>query len=221
MQTDKEEHSITTYVSDMLALERHIRVPFNTQEKDDDLAKYPDARHLVTRLVALADNHIEQLDSCLDSLGGHEASGVKSAVTQFEGAVAGAIDKMRKTKISKALRDDYTALSLCAAGYTALLATANALGEQRVATLAESLLQDYTTTIIEIGSTLPGIVVLELRDTGLNVDESTIETTREQLLNTWHTSSAQSRNTRTGTTAGTASGSTQGTIDSSRSTTIT
>jgi len=104
-----ERHSLATYVSDMLALERHIRVPFETQANDGEFAGYPEAKRIVDRLVATADAHITFLDDALTQLGGHEASPIKSAVVGVEGFFAGAIDKMRKTKVSKALRDDYTA----------------------------------------------------------------------------------------------------------------
>jgi hypothetical protein len=43
------DHSIATYVSDMLALERHIRIPFETQAKDGDFKEIPQAGALATR----------------------------------------------------------------------------------------------------------------------------------------------------------------------------
>ena len=180
-----EQHSIATYVSDMLALERHIRIPFDTQKNDGDFTEYEDSAQLVTRLAALADTHIDALKACLSDLGGHEMSPVKSAVVEIEGVVAGAIDKIRKTKVSKALRDDYTALALCCAGYSALLATANGMGEATVASLAQRMLGDYSQMVMEIGETLPAVVVQELRAIGLDVDTATSETSRSQIQAAW------------------------------------
>jgi len=157
-------------------------VPFDTQQKDDDFKEYEAASALVARLAAMADQHIEQLNSALEGLGGHEASPVKSAVVQFEGFFAGAIDKMRKTKVSKALRDDYTAISLCCASYSLLLATANALGESGVASLAQRFLEDYAQLVMEIGEALPGVAVQELRANKIDVDTSTIERSRQQII---------------------------------------
>lgn len=190
-------HSLATYVSDMLALERHIRVPFDTQNKDSDFSEYPDAAELVLRMSATADEHIERLKTTLDDLGGHEASPVKSAVAQFEGAVAGAIDKMRKTKVSKALRDDYTALSLCCVSYSELLSTANAMGDTKIASLAQRLLRDYSQLVMEIGHAIPSIVVLELQAIGLTVDLTTIDLSRSQIHATWQDGTRQSRETDT------------------------
>lgn len=180
-----EQHSIATYVSDMLALERHIRIPFDTQKSDNDFNEYADSAQLVTRLAAVSDTHIDQLKACLSDLGGHELSPIKSAVVEVEGVVAGAIDKIRKTKVSKALRDDYTALALCCAGYSALLATANGMGESRVSDLAERMLSDYSQLVMEIGETLPLVVVTELRAIGLDVETSTAQTSRAQIQKAW------------------------------------
>lgn len=168
------QHSINTYVSDMLALERHILIPFETQLKDGDFANFSDARPIVEDLVQLTQRHIEALDRLLNSLGGHEASPIKSTVGVIEGFVAGTIDKMRKTKVSKALRDDYTALALCTAGYTMLNATANAMNDAAVAKLAKQHLHDYARCVMEIGEALPAVVVQELEDIGVSVETASI-----------------------------------------------
>ncbi|MBC5810624.1 MAG: hypothetical protein GIW95_07215 [Candidatus Eremiobacteraeota bacterium] len=185
-----EEHSISTYVSDMLALERHIKIPFETQLADGDFAKQARAQRTVSKLVALCATHVSGLESCLQRLGGHEASPLKSAVTQFEGVVAGAIDKMRKTKVSKSIRDDYTALSLCAISYTMLHATATAMGEQDVAALALRHLEDYANCIIELSEAMPTIVLDELEGMGLSVDPTQARTTVEATQRAWRGSAA-------------------------------
>lgn len=179
------QHSINTYVSDMLALERHIIVPFTTQLKDEDFQTYSEVRELLSKLTDVTERHIESLDALLERLGGHEASPVKSTVSAIEGFVAGAIDKLRKTKVSKGLRDDYTALSLCAAGYTMLNATANAMLSPEVADLAKAFLTDYARIVMEISEALPGIVVAELQDIGLTVETGTIEKSVEATQAAW------------------------------------
>jgi ferritin-like metal-binding protein YciE len=191
MQQENEQHALATYVSDMLALERHIRIPLDTQQNDGDFAKMTGASQLVGRLTAVSDDHIKQLTECLDELGGHEVSGIKSTVSGIAGFVAGAIDKARKTKVSKGLRDDYTALALCAASYTELLTTANAMGENAVASTAEKLLNDYAGLIMEVGHALPAVVVQELAEMGLDVDASTAPASTQQVERAWRTQSPQ------------------------------
>lgn len=183
------DHSLATYVSDMLALERHVRMPFEAQAKDDDFSKYGDARGVVTRLASTSDQHVQGLKTCLDGLGGHEASPIKSAVLNLEGLVASAIDMVRKTKVSKALRDDYTALSLCCISYELLLATANGMNDAHVAALAERHLADYASAAMEISRAIPEVVLGELRDTGLTVDESAAETSARAVQSAWRRSS--------------------------------
>jgi hypothetical protein len=188
-----EERSLQTYVSDMLALERHVRIPFETQVKDDDFSRNPQAGALVNQLLAQSQQHIDALETALQQLGtGGAASGTadavaaaKSAVSQFEGFFAGVIDTMRKTKVSKALRDDYTALALCTAGYTLLQTTAMALGNANVATLAQRHLSDYAKSVMAIGQALPEVVLGELSAIGIDVATSMAEPARKAAKEAW------------------------------------
>lgn len=182
---EDNKHSIQTYVSDMLALERHMHIPFETQLKDDDFNDFANAKQLVSRLTSLSEKHIADLDSALKNMGGHAASPIKSAVSQFEGLVAGMIDKARKTKVSKALRDDYTALSLCTVSYTMLHATASAMGETTVSALAQRHLEDYAQCVMSIAEAMPQVVVEELRAIGLNVDTNAITQSVEATQLAW------------------------------------
>lgn len=193
------EHSLQTYISDMLAVEEHIRVPFEAQMRDKDLPKYPAADSLVRRLTDLSNTHVEALKSALDAYGGHEAHPVKAAVVNVEGWFASAIDKIRKTKIAKALRDDYTALSLCAISYSMLLSTANAYGSADVAQLAERHLRDYAEVIMQIGLIMPEVVVADLRETGLSVNEASTAQSRSRIENSWRSSAQAQGQATTGT----------------------
>lgn len=182
-------HSLATYVSDMLAVERNLKGPFDTQLQDGDFKEFQDTNDVVTRLSALAGQHLDNLRSTLDELGGHEAAPVKEAATAVTGAVAGIIDKVRKTKVSKALRDDYGALAFAVASYSELLATANGLGHHAVATLAERHLEDYAGMLMELGDCIPGVVLRELRDIDVEVDTSTSDLTRRTIQNAWRSRS--------------------------------
>jgi hypothetical protein len=178
-------HSLQTYLSDMIAVEQNLKRPFDTQLKDDDFQEYQDTTDVVTRLSALADQHLTNLQLTLDQLGGHELTPAKSAVGSFEGAVAGLIDKVRKTKVSKALRDDYAALAFAVVSYEELLATANGLGEGIVGSLAQRHLEDYAGMLMELGDCIPSVVVRELSQNGIQVDTSTSDETRSQIRNAW------------------------------------
>ncbi len=160
----ERQDTLQQYVSDMLALERHLLPAFENQSKDDRYAQHPQARQLVNRIEATIRSHINGLENHLKHLGGDAASPVKSALTAALGVAASAIENMRTDPVSKNLRDDYTALGLAAVSYTMLHTTGQALRDQQTADIAASYLEDYTPLISEIGEVIPEVVVSELRD---------------------------------------------------------
>jgi len=184
---ENERHSIQTYVSDMLALERHIAQPLKRQLEMDDTAKYSGAVSVISTVESLTGSHITALEQCLEQLGGHEASPVKSAWASLLGAGAAAIDSVRKTKVSKNLRDDYTALSLASISYTLLHATSVGLGDTTVADLAKRHLADYARCIMQINQVIPDVVLQELRDDGEAVQTGAAELIRQQTNEIWKT----------------------------------
>lgn len=181
----------------MLALEEHVSVPFKAQRDDADFRNFAQAATIAARLTSLSDTHIQTLRSALDALGGHPAHAAKSAVTNIEGWFASAVDKMRKTKVAKALRDDYTAVALCTAGYNMLLTTANAYGNDQVAQLARRHLQEYAQVIVEIGDVLPIVVLQDLNETGMPVDVSIAARSQTEIRAAWR--GGETGQTTTGT----------------------
>ena len=161
---------LTTYLSDALALERHLYEAFDRQANDSAVRACPQAKGVVDRLHTTAKMHIDALDGHLRALGGRSTSTVKEAVTTVLGMAAGMLDKVRTYPAAKMLRDDYTALSMGAISYTMLHTTALALKELPTAQLARQHLQDYTPLIVEISEAMPFIVVQELGDDALVVD---------------------------------------------------
>jgi hypothetical protein len=191
------EHSLATYVSDLLALEEHVCVPFRTQRDDADFHNVPQAAELAQRLTSLAETHVTALRSALDALGGHPAHAAKSAVTNVEGWFASAIDKVRKTKVAKGLRDDYTAVALCTASYSMLLTTANAFDNANLAQLAKRHLQEYAKAIVDIGDALPFVVADDLNQSGMPVDARIAARSQADIREAWR--AGESATTTTGT----------------------
>lgn len=181
----ERQDSLQQYVSDMLAVERHMLPAFENQSKDDRLAKYPEARRLVNRIEATINSHINGLKQHLENLGGDAASPVKSAVTAALGAAAAVIENMRTDPVSKNLRDDYTVLNLAAISYTMLHTTGRALMDDQTADLALSYLMDYTPLITEINEIIPEVVVSELRDETEVLDASAAERAVEHTQQAW------------------------------------
>ena len=170
--TSNDRHAIATYLSDILALEKHIKQPLAQQTKIDEVGDYADGERIINAIRTLTEAHETAIQARLDAVGGHGASAVKSAWTQLLGAGAAAVDSVRKTKVSKSLRDDYTALALASISYTMLHAPALGLDDQATAALAKRHLDDYAPIVVEIGKAMPAVVLQELRDDGENVSVS-------------------------------------------------
>ncbi|MDQ2693622.1 MAG: DUF892 family protein [Chloroflexota bacterium] len=181
----ERQDSLQQYVSDMLAVERHMLPAFENQSKDDRFARHPEARRLVNRIEATINSHINGLKQHLENLGGDAASPVKSAVTAALGAAAAVIENMRTDPISKNLRDDYTVLNLAAVSYTMLHTTGRALMDDQTADLALSYLMDYTPLITEINEIIPEVVVSELRDETEVLDAAAAERATESTQQAW------------------------------------
>ena len=160
----ERQDSLQQYVSDMLAVERHILPAIENQSKDNRYAKHPDARRLVNKIETTIRSHIDGLKQHLEKLGGDSASPIKSAVTAALGMAASVIENVRTDPVSKNLRDDYTVLNLAAVSYTMLHTCGQALMDEQTADLAANYLRDYTPLIAEINEVVPEVVVSELRD---------------------------------------------------------
>jgi len=180
-----ERHTIATYLSDMLALEQHINGPISSQMNSDEHRSSPEAIRIIGTIKSVTDKHIAALDAQLKAAGGSATHGVKSAWSQLLGGGAAALNNVRKTKISKSLRDDYTALGLAAISYTMLHATAAGLGDRSTAALAKRHLDDIAPIIVDISQTIPTVVLEELRDDGENVTITAAQLTEETSNQAW------------------------------------
>ncbi len=194
MATTSTTPTINTYLSDMIALERHIAKPLEHQSGDDAVAKNSDASRVVLEAYRNATKHIEVLEARLQTVGGHAAFGIKSGVAEATGVVAAAIGDARKTVVSKYLRDDYSALALASASYTLLHATALALGDKTTATIAQEHLADVATSVMRISKTLPITVLKELREEGVAVDPTVLGEAERDVQDAWKEGGARSAN---------------------------
>jgi len=146
--TGDEKHTLATYVSDMLALERHIARPVAHQQNASETANYATAGTLIDRIASISTSHIAALEARLSDLGGNANHPLKAAWAGLLGAGATAVSGARKTKVSKYLRDDHTALSLASISYTMLYTTAVGLGDSTTASLAKRHLADIAPLIM-------------------------------------------------------------------------
>src|SRR5688572_8825677 len=179
--------AITSYVTDMLALEQHIQKAIKGQIEDLD-EDYPDVvRHLRT-VASEVDSHIETLKSVVErraNAGQGLADVVKRAGSAVMGAGAAAVDFVRNEKLPKNLRDDYTATSLAAIGYVMLYTTARSLGDREVADLAHQHLRDHARNVMRLHNIIPGAVIAFLQTDGLPARADVLNEVSRNIEKVW------------------------------------
>ena len=180
---DKVE--ISTYISDMIAVEREIIGPVEKQLTDADMKRYSEGHTLLTNLQTVLTEHITHLEHHLVALGGHPVSPLKNAVAGVFGAAASAVQSVRKTNVSKSLRDDHTALSLACVAYEMLYTSARVTHDETTAKIALHHLEDLTTITMEISEAIPGAVVMELLELDPSLDGTVLTDANENIANAW------------------------------------
>jgi ferritin-like metal-binding protein YciE len=186
--TTKE--TLVKYLTDMHALEKHVEQPLKAQAEDADFGEFPDARQLVQRIDLRTQTAITSLEIQIKQFGGESRTDFKAAVTAAAGAVAAALNEGRTHKVTKKLRDDYTALSLVSIGYELLHATANALGNEDVASLALRNLREVAGLIMELSQVIIPVAVEELRKTNPEANVKTTVSTQVNIREAWRSNEA-------------------------------
>ena len=181
--SDRHRQTIADYVSDMAALESHIEEALDRQliEFKDD----PVALAAVRDFHDTVKQHRDTLKGMEEETGKTVGTPLKEAGAALIGKAAGIINFLRTEGISKGLRDDYAAFSLAAISYSMLHTTATALGDSRVASLAERHLRDHADAIMRINEIMPGVVMRELQKDGHRADSAAVEATRQAVLRSW------------------------------------
>jgi ferritin-like metal-binding protein YciE len=184
MTTNDIPQAIQSYVTDMLALEKHISKALQAQI--EDLEDYPTVVTELKTLNATTESHRQALEQLAEEFGGEGAASViKKLGSTLTGLAAGAIDLVRNESLPKNLRDDYTAFSLAAIGYVMLHTTALSLGNKQVADLAQRHLVDYTEGVMTLHNLIPGAVIEFLQDEGLPAREDVLPQITETLNQAW------------------------------------
>jgi ferritin-like metal-binding protein YciE len=184
MTTNDIPQTIQSYVTDMLALEKHISKALQAQI--EDLEDYPNIVSEIKTLNATTESHLRALEQLAEDFGGEGPGGViKKLGSALTGLAAGAIDLVRNESLPKNLRDDYTAFSLATIGYVMLHTTALSLGNKQVAELAQRHLVDYTEAVMTLHNLIPGAVIEFLQDEGLPAREDVLPEISETLNQAW------------------------------------
>ncbi|PAP78161.1 hypothetical protein [Rubrivirga marina] len=165
---------LNNYVTDMAAVEGHILKAVERQLASDDTARYPDAVSVLTSLKSALSRHVSALEAYNERTeDGGVKEAVKEAVTGALGVAAGFYDQIRQTdKVSRMVRDTYTATSLAAVSYHMLYTSALALKADDLAELAITNLKDLTGLIGRLSEAVCTVVAAELANEDKSLDAS-------------------------------------------------
>lgn len=161
------QEAITSYVTDMLALEEHMEKAFAGQTVDPNGGRFASVVH---ELKTINQAHLEALRELAERRkeGGQGiAEAIKGAASSVLGFGAAAIDMVRSEKLPKNLRDDYAAVSLASVGYLMLHTTAEAFRDTEVSQLALNHLRHYAKATMDLFHAVPNAVLGYLADEGL------------------------------------------------------
>jgi hypothetical protein len=175
------------HLGDLIALDRHLMGVLERQAESSELESYPAARGIINSILTTTASHIASLEGCAEELGGLGGSGLKSAVTAVTGAVTGMFDRQRSEPVSRMLRDDYTALALCAMSNGMLHTAALGMGEHRIANLAQRHVGEIPPLMSQIMREMPGIVLEEMSNEGMPVDTNVRQQARDAMEQAWAT----------------------------------
>jgi ferritin-like metal-binding protein YciE len=173
------------YVNDMVALEKDILAALEKQKDDERVQSDPKVASLVSQLRDTTKAHLLTMENHAAAMGGDTGGAIKEAVASVAGTLAGIYDLVRKHPVSRMLRDDYTALSLKATAYSMLYTTGLTLRETPIANVALRHLNETTPLVMALSAAIPGVVVRELAQDGLDVDTSATSLAEEKTQAAW------------------------------------
>ena len=184
-QVSKKE-TVDSYVTDMLALEKHIQTALSGQI--EDLDEHSEFKGPLIRIHEVCDKHVTALEALMarrEQNAGGVTKAVKKAVSSVLGLGAAAIDFVRTEKLPKDLRDDYTAISLAYIGYLMLHTTALTLNDSEVATLAQTYLREQAESMMALQQIIPAATVSFLASEGHDVDSTVLPEIAATITASW------------------------------------
>lgn len=152
--------SIEKYTVNLYELIKHTHAVIRTQKNSDKIMNTKSVELLHNIDMAFT-SQIESLED-FDILDENTLKTVKDKLAKATGKIAGFIDSARNDAASKMLRDDYTALSMIASGYTMLHTYALAEENDELANFTQESLTRVAQLITETSEVLPHIVADEI-----------------------------------------------------------
>lgn len=182
----QENDKVEKYTTDMLGVLRHISQAVERHCKDDHVRGFPSAKALLDQVRQQIDRQRSLLEAHIEShFGARVSMGVKDAVTSVTGFLTGLYGQVRTEEVSKILRDDITAVHFATTCYSMLSATALAFNDKTTSELASRSMRELTPLVMELGKTIPQVVIEEFAQEGMQIDRAVIQESVRQLENAW------------------------------------
>jgi len=161
---------LNTYTNDLLTYNNHFLSVVRSQ-KTSDKVKNKKAVSLLHDIDIALTTQINDLEKFDDLIEDSKTEALKDKVASLFGSIAGNIDTIRKDPVSKILRDDYTALSMLASGYTMLHTASLTYGNEDLAEYAQNSLSRNAQLITQTSQVMPYVVAEELSDDSSKISE--------------------------------------------------
>lgn len=171
-----QEEKLRDYSTDLYTLIKHTHKAVKTQQTSSKLTNEKASTLLHDIDLALS-NQVKSIDTMEGLLKSGTKSTIKETFVAFTGAIAGALETQRNDAVSKMLRDDYTALSMVASGYTMLHTAALGAENQELANFTKESLTQIAGLITRTSEVIPVVVAKELDIE--NVAEEAVSNTQE------------------------------------------
>lgn len=184
---NREAEAISSYITDMLALEQHIQKALRGQIEDLE-SEYPAIVAELRTIEATTQRHMSALEALAEKrqgTGQDLSEAVKRIGSALLGFGAAAVDFLRTEKLPKNLRDDYTACSLASVGYVMLHTTALSLGDTEAAELAHRHLRGHAKSTMTLHNVIPQAVIQFLQSEGLPARADVLRQVQRNIVEVW------------------------------------
>ncbi|HIB66876.1 MAG TPA: hypothetical protein EYO33_17615 [Phycisphaerales bacterium] len=186
MPVVKNSQDLDMHLTDLNALIHHFE---EVVEKQLDYSRRNgsvEGIELTTKVHSLLSRHKELIRRFAESRSSSLKVSSKETFSKFLGAVAGLYDKGRSYPESRAMRDNYTALSLLSASLTLLKTYGLQIGDTAVSKMAYDMLSEVCPLIIEISRTLPVIVCRETaKEEEVAYDQAVVDRVTNAVARCW------------------------------------
>lgn len=180
-----DEH-LKQYLREQIALEEQLYKKIEDQISGIKEAEFADAKDLLIKTNQVLEKHFTPLNKLLDLLDQNTSEAIaKAAASNGGGFKNPSRESQESIRISRILRDDYSALSLITISNTLLHATALALKSTEVAEIALKHLENLAPLMVMIGELVPGVVTRELWSHSSAIDLSVAKLAVQNAQQVW------------------------------------